>query len=73
MKLAWPGSIISAVTSYGRLETTAFKPRTSPKSEIFVMMVLPSREEVGSFAFPAQSTNTPRGCCPSMKSIAPMG
>jgi K+-transporting ATPase A subunit len=37
------------------------------------MMVLPSRDDVDSLAFPAHSTNTPRGCCPSMKSIAPFG
>src|ERR1700686_2597306 len=73
MKFAWPGSIISAVTSYGRLDTTELRPRTSPDSESLVMMVLPSRDDVESFAFPAQSTKTPRGCCPSMKSIAPLG
>jgi hypothetical protein len=73
MKFAWPGSIISAVTSYGRFEITAFSPRTSPPSEILVMIVLPSRDEVESFAFPTHSTKTPRGCCPSMNSIAPLG
>src|SRR5271169_1534040 len=52
---------------------TAFRPRTSPWSEIFVMMVLPSREEVESFALPAHRTNTPRACCPSMKSMVPLG
>src|SRR5581483_453138 len=73
IKFAWPGSIISAVTSYGRLEITELSPRTSPASDSLVMIVLPSRDEVESFAFPAHSTNTPRGCCPSMKSIAPLG
>lgn len=37
------------------------------------MMVFPSREEVESFAFPAQSTKTPRGCCPSINRIVPLG
>src|SRR5438045_782995 len=33
------------------------------------MMVLPSLEDVESFALPEQSTKTPRGCCPSMNSM----
>src|SRR5579863_731412 len=52
---------------------TALRPRTSPWSESFVMMVLPSREEVESFALPAHRMNTPRACCPSMKSMVPLG
>ena len=37
------------------------------------MIVLPSRDEVDSFTLPEHKTNTPRGCCPSMNSIAPLG
>src|SRR5207237_1427160 len=51
----------------------AFSPRTSPGSEILVMMVLPSLEEVESFALPVQRTNTPRGCWLSMNSVADLG
>src|ERR1022692_3766598 len=36
-------------------------------------MVLPSDDDVNSFAFPAQSTNIPRGCWPSRNSIADFG
>src|ERR1700758_1993527 len=32
-----------------------------------------SREVVESFTFPEQRTNTPRDCCPSIKSMAPLG
>src|SRR5438874_10182151 len=73
IKTPCPGSIIAAVTSYGRFETTAFRPRTSPESEILVMIVLPSRDDVDSFTLPVHRTKTPRGCCPSMNSIAPLG
>ena len=54
-------------------EIAALSPSTSPGSEILVMTVLPSADEVESFALPAQSTNTPRGCCPSINSIADFG
>jgi len=45
-KFAWPGAIISAVTSEGTPDTTALRPGTSPGSEIFVMIVWPSRDVV---------------------------
>src|ERR1700674_1642131 len=51
----------------------AFRPKTSPAPEILVMMVLPSLEDVKSLAFPAQSTNTPRGSWPSINSIVDLG
>src|SRR5260370_17606632 len=51
----------------------ALRSRTSPASETLVIMVLPSVEDVKSFAFPAQSTNTPRGCWPSINSIVDFG
>jgi hypothetical protein len=38
----------------------AFKPRTSPGSEILVMMVLPSLEEVESFALGAENEHSAR-------------
>jgi hypothetical protein len=57
-KFACPGSIISAVTSEGTPETTALRPGTYPGSEIFVMIVWPSRDLVESFTFPAQRTKT---------------
>jgi len=56
-----------------RLEMVAFRPKTSPASEILVMMVLPSLEDVKSLAFPIQSTKTPRGCWPSINSIVDFG
>src|SRR5947207_14558870 len=37
------------------------------------MRTLPSREVVESFTFPEQSTNAPRGDCPSTNRIAPPG
>src|SRR6516225_3011519 len=51
----------------------AFNPRTSPASEIFVMIVLPSLEEVESFTLPRQRIKIPRGCCPSINSMADFG
>src|ERR1700731_4967293 len=51
----------------------AFRPNTSPASETLVMIVLPSLEDVKSFAFPEQSTKTPRGCWPSINSIVDFG
>src|SRR5579863_8996282 len=51
----------------------AFSPSTSPDSEILVMMVLPSLDEVESFALPVQRTKTPRGRWPSMNRTADLG
>jgi hypothetical protein len=60
MKLAWPGSSISAVIGAigdGRIQTPDIA-----ESGVLVMMVSPSPDDAKHLALPAQSTKTPRGC-----------
>src|ERR1017187_5146918 len=72
-KFTWHGCSVSAVSSYGPPETAAFRPNTSPGSQIPTIKVFPSDEFMVSFTRPLHNKYTPRDSCPSTNSTASPG